>query len=260
MGTQTTIVPTNLPSFPWSPGDRIFAVPLNNAFIALQNQIGNLQAQLSLLSYLESGGSAFGTSATISWGGGNTVTPGPYTITAAAPYAVTLQTLTANVGTNGGYFTATVLANGTPIPGLTNVVVNSTTNQVFTVTGASTVPQGGNLTVTISNVNGQPQNSYLTFNSAIPTTIPTYVPFVGIGYGNPFVNAISNVIIRIGSSSMNGSGNAYAQSQTLTVGQANGYASGNGGAIGMITWSGSALPTLILDDTTQIGIDYDPLG
>jgi hypothetical protein len=259
-GSQTTIVPTTLPSFPWNVGDKLDSVPLNNAFIALQNQINNLQTQLSLLSYLESGGSSFGTSATISWGGNTPVSSGPYVLTASAPYAVTLQTLTANVGSNGGYFTVTVAANGVPIPGLTNVVVNSSTNQIFNTVPPNTVQQGGSLTVTVSNVNGQPENAYLTFNSAVPTIIPTYSPTFGLIYVSPIVNATSNVIIQVNASTMSGTGTANATSMSLTTGQTNGSANGNATVAGTITWSGGGFPTLILDNTSQPGLDFDPLG
>ena len=259
MGIQTTIIPTNLPSFPWSPGDRIYAVPLNNAFIALQNQVNSLQGQITLLDYLANGGSAFGTSVTISWGGGAPVTPGPYVVTASAPYQFSLQTLTANVGSNGGYFTATVEADGTAIPGLTNIVINSATDQTFTASPPNTVPMAGNLTVIISDVNGQPSNAYLTFNSALPVVVPVYVPTIGIAYGSEIVGAVSKTIVYVSNSTASGHGDATGKILAYSVGQTIGTASGTGAAIGRMVFNG-IYPTLILDDTTQPGLDFDPLG
>lgn len=99
-------------------------------------------------------------SVSVAFGPAMPVAPGTYTLIALAPYALTLTGLVYSVGNAGGSFDATVTVGGTPVSGLTGVVVSSATPAIASASQAVAV--GGTVDVVIANVAGAPVQPTLT--------------------------------------------------------------------------------------------------
>lgn len=159
MGTQNTIIPTTLPSFPWNAGDKLDAVPLNNQFIAQQNQIDSLQTQVGVLQQNNS------SSVTVNWAAGTITQAGTYIVSATAPFAMTINSIDTSVGTTGGSFSASVQINGTSVGGLNAVAVNNAAKTNTPATGANAVLAGAMVALVISNVSGTPSGGFVCLNA-----------------------------------------------------------------------------------------------
>lgn len=257
---QNTIIPTNLPGFPWPPGNKVelFAIPLNNAFIALQNQITSLANTVSLLQFNNGAGGSAGTSTTLNWGGNAVIAAGPYVVTPSAPYQFSISSILTNVGSNGGSFIVTILINGVPVPGLTNILVDSPVLSISVPSGPTTVTVGSEIDVQISNVIGAPENSYVTIQSPPAEIVPQFGFSAGHANGQAIVHAVANQTITTTGTAL-GQCNVISVSAALPVGSAVGAATGSSQSIAIAS-SVSTLPTLALDDPSEAGLDFNPLG
>jgi hypothetical protein len=219
-GNQTQIIPTSDPEFPWRGlnQDRLTGIALNNIIIALQNQITALQNQVVILQG-QVALNDLGVSMTLDFGGGNTITPGPYVLVATAPYSFTITSADYVVGATGGSFQFTVVAGGNPVPGLTNVQVGAIFKQNTLAGPNSFVQAGQELRIVISNVIGAPSNCYICING-VTNAIP--VPVVGITAG-------------------------FALGTSFAIGQ--GFASTAGRSIGVVVAGSTATATgMAIDD------------
>lgn len=96
-------------------------------------------------------GSAY-TFGTVSFGAGSTAANGTITFTLDQPVAAHVLKVTFSNGSAGGSITATVEVNGTPVTGLSAVVVNAT--GTATATGANEVTAGSAVTLVLSAASG----------------------------------------------------------------------------------------------------------
>lgn len=260
--TQNQIIPTNLPSFPWTPGDKLDAIPLNNQFFAVQNLINNLQNQITDLQ-ATSGNGNLPISATVDWGGSAIVTPGQYVIAPAVAYAFFITSVIYNVGSSGGSFTFTVYNNGQPVAGLVNVVVASPVDQTLGINASdptATIQRGAKLSFSVTNVTGTPSEGYLSINGV---TVLQQHPEVGVSTG-----------IASGTSSALASGFGSVNNQAIMLGQGTSTVVGVGVASAQMTGLAQGIndkcialavavqsaSTLVLDSATVGVLDVNPLG
>jgi len=277
---QSTIIQTNLPSFPWNVGDPLDAVPLNNAFIQLHQLIDNLQNQINVLDeHVTTNNLAV--ALVINFGGNTSPSVGPYEILATAPYEFSIINMEFSVGNAGGSFTFTLLDNGVPIPGLQDIVVDQFTRQMVLADGVNVILRGSEVIMQISNLIGFPQNSWVQING---TT--NQVPEQVFGVTQGFATGVSGAFA-VGTSALTGQGvmSTSGTSTALAIGmaadRARGQASGTSTANGVIVQvmfgnttasafgTSTALavgatsvpfPTLVLDDPADGVLNENPLG
>lgn len=279
MGFQNTIVQTNLPSFPWNVGDKLDAVPLNNAFIRLQQQIDNLTSQINFL-FDNLGQSNLGFSMTINFGGNASPTQGPYELMGTAPYDFFITSMDASVGTNGGSFDVQITNNGTEVVGLT-VSIDTIMKTNFLATQNFLVSQGNQVVMNISNVVGNPMNSWITINGQ---TLAKVQPIQGVGTGSSLGigNASAISVAVVGDQCLGlaqGTSTAQAQGFAAWSGRAFGFgiATGNAHGVQVMTGGGTAdaagtsaaqavgtgqvqRPTFVMDDPVSGVLDVNPLA
>lgn len=189
---QTGVIPTDLPSFPWNAGDPLDAVPLNNEFYILLNQIAAQQTQIAALQASGPGsGAGISASVTIDWAGGAYITAGTYVLSATAPYGFVVASMDCHVGNGAGNFTVTITVNGIPVTGLTNIVVSQATKVRTLALGAALVLAGDELDMIISAVNGAPTNCYVCVNS-VSTAASALAGSIGIAVGSAVCGAVSS--------------------------------------------------------------------
>lgn len=227
--TQNTIQQTNLPSFPWSDGDKLYAVPVNNQFIALQNQIDSMSKQIAGLQAQSAGGNQ-PVSITTNWGGSTGVTEGIYTLTGSAPYQFYITEVDVNVGDAGGSFNVTVLNDFVVAGNLQNLVVDTFTNKQYIASGSNlTVNRGGTLQIQVTNMQGNPLDAFVTI---IGATVLQPQPQIGVSSGT--VRIRSMAVARgapIGLDQAVGDAKGVAKVQATGLGASSGVGLAQGAAI-----------------------------
>lgn len=260
-GQQTGIVSTNLPSFPWVPGQKLDAVPLNNEFFAIHNLIDNLQNQITTLQATAGNGNR-PVSVTASWGGGTVVTPGNYVLTSAAPFEFFITSVDFSVGNSGGSFLVSVFNNNVAVNGLQNIQVNSPNKTEITVDPndpSSHVMRGVILKLVISDVQGVPTEAFVTLNG-VTVIQPTPEIGVGVGLANGTSSCLAvGVSVRQGEMIMEGGGTSSCQAQGMSVSEGVGKAVGTSTAIAQGV---QVLPNhvFVMDDPMFGVLDTNPLG
>lgn len=254
MGSQNAIIATNLPSFPWAPRDKLDAVPLNNAFLGLQNQITSLSNAIALLQVGLGGGL---TEATLNWGGNSIITSGPYVLIGTAPYSFTIKSIDTNVGTNGGSFVADFFIDDV----IFATILVTSAQKSNTAIIAGDITKGSMLSMSIRDVVNFPTNSWICINSLISQNVVIEPITSNVGQGHAFGQGIA---IGRGAFIMDGQGIAFASGDSVVtatsaiIARAVGSASGSSVADGRIT-SSSLQPFLALDDPSEGGLDVNPL-
>jgi hypothetical protein len=279
-GTQSTIIPTTEPEFPWLMGEKLYAIPLNNKFVQMQQLMDNLNNQIQLLTEAQDTVN-LGVAITTNWGGGNIITAGPYVLTPSAPYEFTIASADFHVGLSGGTFIFTVLNDGVPVDGLSNVLVHNDYKTNLVAIGHNVVRRNGELDILIRDITGLPIDCYICINGV---TNAVSEPVVGVGVGlatgTSFVFGImtsaatgaalgsatgsSTVVGQIqaaflGKGAATGSSTATAMGAGIVLGGRVGTASGSSTA-NAVGSSATGTPTLVLDDPNIGILDINPLG
>jgi hypothetical protein len=193
-GTQNTIVTNSLPAFPWVTGNKLYAVDLNNAFLVLQNQFTNYAKILASLQQQLLNVNLNPETFNFTFTPGSVIIPGEYKLIFNNAVAQNIVSLVYNVGNAGGSFDAQVVNNGSAVGGLSDVIVDSSTNNSAPATSNQLVQAGTDVVVIISNITGNPTNWALSLNTTpVQSKVTVYVDLTD-ETGNPITDENGNPI------------------------------------------------------------------